>query len=213
MNLGMVTSYIIAGLLLLGIAMMNISVQTSSTELAISQITRSHMASVTDLINEDFPNMGYDVNQTTLDTQGAILICKLPYRISFYRNIYDNPDSTAKKIEWRFLKDDPIPGARNEDHRELVRTVSDPDTGEIIDKSEIRLGITRFELRYFDEVGKPKSESLTSGGGCSDITNVKQVHVELEVQSHEKIYHRASSDGRYIRSVWDKRFTPPNLNL
>jgi len=213
MNLGLITSYIIAGFIFIGISMVNISLQSSSSELAITQITRSHVSNITEILNDDISNMGYDVDQTTMETKGVILDCKLPHRISFYSNIYGDPDSTARKIEWRFLKDEVLPDAKNEQHRALVRTVYDSDSGAVLDKTEIKVGITKFQIRYFDTVGKPVDESLPSGGGCSDITDVKQIHIELEVQSPEKVYNRAVGEGRYIRSVWDKRFTPINLNL
>ena len=215
MNVSMVISFIIAGMIMLGIVMVNINVNNSTAELTIAQITRNHATSITDMINDDFSNMGYDVNTTTLETKGAILNCKLSNRISFYRNIYDNPDSTAKLIEWEFKKNEDIPGTKNEDHRPLVRTVYHDDETTILDQTEILLGVTHFQLLYFDDsnYGKPKSEGKSAATGCSDISNVKQIHVELEVQSAEKMYQRSTGDGRYVRSVWDKRFTPLNLNL
>lgn len=214
MNLSMVTSFIIAGMIMLGIVMVNINVNNSTAELTIAQITRNHVSSITDMINDDFSNIGYDVNSTTKETVGAILNCKLSNRLSFYRNIHDDPDSTAKLIEWEFKKTEDIPSAKNEDHRPLVRTVYNDD-GSILDQTEILLGVTHFHLLYFDDsnYGKPKSEGKSAATGCSDISNVKQIHVELEVQSAEKMYQRSTGDGRYVRSVWDKRFTPLNLNL
>lgn len=214
MNLSMVTSFIIAGMIMLGIVMVNINMSNSTAELTVAQITRSHVSSITDMINDDFSNMGYDVNQTTQETMGAILNCKLANRISFYRNIHDDSTVTPKLIEWEFKKTEDIPGTSNDDHRPLVRTVYNDD-GSILDQTDILLGVTRFELLYFDETnyGKPKSEGTSVATGCSDISNVKQIHVELELQSAEKMYKRSTGDGRYVSSVWDKRFTPINLNL
>lgn len=215
MNLSMVTSFIIAGMIMLGIVMVNINVSNSTAELTIAQITKSHVSNITDMINDDFSNIGYDVNETTQESIGKIFDCKLPNRISFYRNIHDDPDVSPKLIEWEFKKTEDVPGTNNEDHRPLVRTVYDDDGSTILDQTEILLGVTKFELLYFDDsnYGKPKSEGKTSSTGCSAVTNVKQIHVELEVQSAEKMYKRSTGDGRYVSSVWDKRFTPINLNL
>lgn len=215
MNLSMVTSFIIAGMIMLGIVMVNINVSNSTAELTISQITRNHISSVADMINEDFSNIGYDVNETTQESIGKILDCKLSTRISFYRNVHDDPDVSPKLIEWEFKKNDSISGAKNPDHRPLVRTVYDDDGVTILDQTEIHLGVTNFELLYFDDsnYGKPKSEGKSSSTGCSDISNVRQIHVLIEMQSAEKMYKRSSDDGRYVRSVWDKRFTPINLNI
>lgn len=214
MNLSMVLSFIIAGMILLGIAMVNINVQTSTAELTITQISKNQVKSITDIINDDFSNIGYDVTTTTQETVGKIFDCKMKDKISFYRNIDNDSTMSAKKIEWEFLKNEEISHTKNEDHRVLVRTVYDQDGNEL-DKTQITLGVTRFELLYFDDTnyGKPKSEGKSILSGCGSALNVKQIHVELEIQSAEKIYKRGSDDGRYVKSVWDKRFTPTNLNL
>lgn len=210
----MITSYIIAGILLLGIAMMNIRVQNSSAELTLSQIVREHLTTVTDMINDDFPNMGYDVirstrNNATVDNK--VLNEGRIDKVSFYRNLSNDPTKVPDLITWELL--DENPGTGNPDHKVLVRSVLHENTG-TPEVTEIRSGVTRFEVRYYNTVGADLNDNMTAPGYTkNNLDQVRQIHVILEVQSREPIYTRATGDGRFLRTVWEKRFTPPNLQL
>ena len=210
MNLGMVTSYIIAGMLLLGIMAMNINVQTSTTELTVSQILRSHINTVTEILNDDIPNMGYDFEGTTKqndDVGNKILEFGNEKRISFYRNLTGDPSRIPERIEWEFVDSTGV------NFGTLIRRVYDPNDG-TTDVNEINIGVHKFEIRYYDSVGEILSNNMSNPGSSQALLNdVKQIHIIMELQSKEKIYKRATGDGRYMRSVWEKRFTPSNLHV
>lgn len=210
MNLGLITSFIIAGMLLLGIAMMNINVQGSSAELTITRMVKSHVDGVSSIINDDIPNMGYDVNRTTMDSKGAIITYADTSRISFYRNLSQNPAAEPDLVTWEFMKSQEVSSSKNPNHRVLVRTVIDGETGEE-DRNEIRNGVTRFDIFYYTEPGS--TNPMPRPNGTDNVNNIRQIHIIMEMQSAEPIHRRASDSGRYIRSVWDKRYTPPNINL
>lgn len=213
MNLGMVTSYIIAGMLLLGIAMMNIRVQNSSAELTISQIVREHVVSITEMLNDDVPNMGYHVNRTTKenDTIGnKILEVADSSRIGFYRNLTDDPDRTPDYIYWE-LKADTVTSS-NPAIRTLTRSVLYQSTG-TPDETDISVGVTDFEIRYYNTIGAPLNSHMATPLSSAQMASVKQIYIIIEVQSREPVYERASGNGRFIRTVWEKRYTPGNLNL
>ena len=221
MNLGIVTSYIVAGVIILGIVAMNINVQNSSAELTLTQMQRQYVANITDMLNDDLSNMGYDVNDVTRDSEGNIKIldCAQANRIRFYRNLCEtdvecnNPDRPRELVEWRFL-DEEISDS-NPNHRTLRRTVtteSPEEEDDIVDENNINVGVTQFNIQYYDTVGS--NNHLTSGLSCgSGLPDIKQLKVTLEVQSAEPIYQRAQGSGRFINSVWEKRFTPQNLQI
>jgi hypothetical protein len=212
MNIGIVTSYIIAGMILLGIAMMNIRVQNSSAELTISQTLREQVVNITEMLNDDLPNMGYDVNRTTLqndDVGNRILAHAQTNRIVFFRNLNGDPTQTPDRITWELIDDNPSSG--NPNIKTLARIVQFNNSG-APDTTKIRTGVTEFELRYYDTVGAPLGSNMSPPGSGSGLSDVKQIHVILEVQSREPVFTRATGDGRFVRSVWEKRFTPPNLN-
>jgi hypothetical protein len=215
MNLGIITSYIVAGVLLLGIAMMNIRVQNSSAELTLATITKEHLVNITDMINDDFPNMGYDVIRSTRDNDDVdnmILAEGRVRKISFYRNLSNDPTRTPDLITWELIDETPST-SRNPNHRKLVRSVQYESTG-TPEETEINVGVTRFQLRYYTTVGADLSNNVSAPGQVkNNLDQVRQIHVILELQSNEPIYARATGDGRFVRSVWEKRFTPPNLQI
>jgi hypothetical protein len=43
------------------------------------------------------------------------------------------------------------------------------------------------------------------------MQDVEQIYIVMEVQSREPVFKRAQGDGRFVRTVWEKRFTPMNL--
>ena len=212
MNLGIVISYIIAGMILLSIAMMNIRVQNSAAELTITQIVREHVVTVTDMLNDDLPNMGYDVNRTTRENSAVgnkILEFAYQDSISFYRNLTNDHTRTPDRITWKLIDDNPAAG--NPDIKTLARIVQFENTG-TPDTTRIRLGVTDFQLRYYSTVGLPLASNMPDPGTGTTLSDVRQIHVVLEVQSREPVYNRATGPGRFVRTVWDKRFTPTNLN-
>lgn len=204
MNAGIVTSYIIAGIILISMLMMNIRVQNSSAEITLTQITREKVATITDMIYDDFPNMGFDLTNTTPE----IITTADSSVIKFYRNI--DRAGSAELVTWQLL-DAPVAETSNPNDRILVRKVLQNG---VETQTEIKLGVTRFRLWYFDEHGlstlPEDGEFLNTPVGASLRDSIKQVYIALELQSPEPIME--GGQPRYIRSVWEKRYSPSNLD-
>jgi len=206
MNIGLVTSYVIGGMLLIGILAMNMSLSSSSTELTLTQTTREKAKGVKEFITHDIQKMGYNREGKTT----PILEVGESNKIVFYSNIDDtesNQNTDVEKVTWEF------PGAPldkgNPNAYELVRTVEHLDTGNI-EKTPIRLGVTNFEIKYFDEYGKSLSHAMSPPLSSSELTNVVQLYITLELQSSAKINQNTGAGG-FVRTIWEKRFSPPNL--
>jgi len=107
MNLGLITSYIIAALLLLSILAMNLNVQNSSAELTITQMTKNRLINITTMLNDDLPNMGYDVDKSSQESMGSILLDADDNRIEFYRNIQSDLTKDPDRVIWELLDDSP----------------------------------------------------------------------------------------------------------
>lgn len=210
----MVTSFIVGGILLLSIAMVNINIANSGAELTLTQITRDRLETVTAMLDDDIPNMGYDLEQPT-DT---ILTFADENRIQFYRNLCRNPERDSatmncaepERITWEFLKDQKPANARNDGHGTLIRVVE--AVGFAPDTTKIESGVTNFNIRYFNAHGRPLDEHLTVPVSATEISNIKQLYLQLEVQSNERIPGRSNNE-RYVRSIWEKRFSPRNLEI
>lgn len=204
MDMGLLTSYVVGGLLLISILTLNMSVSNNSTELTLNQTTREKMEGVKELLSRDIQKIGYNRNNKT----SPILEIADSNKIQFRSNIDNSYDNSVEQVTWELTST--ALGNGNPDAYVLKRTVTDLATG-TVNTTPIRLGVTNFNIKYFDEYGKDVTEHMVSPITGSDLTDIRQLHLTLEVQSSARVYGRPGSDGRFIRSIWEKRFSPANL--
>lgn len=200
MDLGVAASYIIAGMLLMAILMMNMSVSSSSTELTMTQITREKAATLTDMLEHDILKMGYNKTSKT----SPIIELAENHKIRFRSNIDDSNDKSVETITWD-LTSDSVSTTQNPNDLVLKRTVS----GGITSETPITLGVIEFEIKYFDEYGKDVSDNMVTP--ISNPEDIKQLYIKLVLESPQKVYQGTNDNGRYVKTVWEKRFSPPNL--
>ncbi len=205
MNMGLVTSYVIGGILLIGILALNMSMSNSSTELTLTETTREKATGVQEMITHDIQKMGFNRNSKT----SPVLVEADNQKIAFRSNIDNSSDNSVELITWEFTSTAVGNGSPNA--YVLKRTVEDVDTGSIISETPIRLGVTNFNIKYLDEYGQPVSNHMATPVASSDLNNIRQLYITLELQSTAKVYNNAGDDGRFIRTIWEKRFSPPNL--
>ncbi len=205
MNMGLVTSYVIGGILLIGILALNMSMSNSSTELTLTETTREKATGVQEMITHDIQKMGFNRNSKT----SPVFVEANSNKIAFRSNIDNSTDNSVELITWEFTNT--AVGNGNPNAYVLKRTVEDIDTGSIISETPIRLGATNFNIKYLDEYGQPVSNHMATPVASSDLNNIRQLYITLELQSTAKVYNNAGDDGRFIRTIWEKRFSPPNL--
>ena len=196
MNLGLVTSFIIAALLMLSIVSMNMRVSQSTQDISLHSMSQNHVSAISDLIQYDFPKIGYN---SSGPINNPITVAEED-RIQFRANLTNDPDtSNVQTITWR-LESDVLAGSNNTNHRTLVREVD----GDI---QEINVGVTRFEIRYYDFDATDPTDLMTFP--ISNMDNINRIEVILEVQPREG----TGRNNQFTTSSWHRVFTPPNLNL
>lgn len=204
MNLGLITSYVVGGILLIAILSMNMSVSTSSAEITFTQTIREKASGIQEFISHDIQKMGYNRTKKT----NPVLVSADSNLIEFHSNIDNSPDGSAEVIKWEFTGT-PVSSTPNPNDYELVRSVKDTATG-TVNKNPIRLGVTNFNIKYLDKYGEDLSNHLSPPLSSSQMSDVKQLYIELELQTGEEVIRRGG-DGRYLRTLWEKRFSPRNL--
>lgn len=207
MNLGLITSYIIGGMLLIGILALNMSLSNSSTELTLTQTTREKATSIQEILIHDIQKIGYNRTGKT----SPVLEVAESEKIQFRSNIDNSTDvSDVERVKWELTSTSLNNG--NPNAYVLLRTVEHLNTGDI-DSTKIRLGVTDFEIKYYDEYGASTDENthMATPLSSSDLSNVRQLYITLAVESSAKVYTNTNNDGRFVRTVWEKRFSPPNL--
>ena len=202
MNIGLTTSFIVAGVLMISILGMNLSLSISSTKLTMEQITKQRANTISEILNKDIPNIGSDVNQhidsPIKDAQTT--------KIEFQSNI-DNTGS-VETIVWEFTDTD-VSGTSNPDDKILVRKVDG-------DVTEFKSGVTDFDITYLDIDRDPISTNLLSsllGGNQSERDKIRYVEISFTVESEEQVGGAGNFEAEYTEINWRKQYTPMNLRL
>ncbi len=204
MNAGLITSYIIAGILIVAIITMNNSVSNSASDITMSQITREKMKNITETISGDIQKIGYN---RAGKTEKKFEVAN-HHKVKFYSNIDNSTENSVELVTWE-LTDDPVSSTANPNDYILKRIVDDQSGN--IETTKIELGVTDFRIAYYDKYGANIEDSLSTPLPSSQRDDVKQLYIRIKIESPEKIYQGVNSEGRYKPSVWEKRFSPPNL--
>lgn len=199
MNLGLVTSFVIGGILLVSILMMNINLSISSQEMTLTQMTGQHTKAIADMVTHDIPKIGYNRSSKTNPKFNVADSNK----ITFYSNIDNSADGSVEEITW-VLTTTPVSATSNPNDYVLKRIQDGVST-------DITLGVTQFTINYYDQYGVSESGKMTTPISSSDFDKIKQIEIKLVVQSEQQLKTSVNGSGRYIRSAWEKRFSPPNL--
>lgn len=204
MNISLVTSYIIAGILLLAILAMNMNMSISSTELTMTQLIRERAANITDMLTYDIPKIGANRTGKT----PAMIVEADSNKIVFNSNIDNSTDNSVETMTWEFTTN-PVGSTENPNDYILMRKTEYEDGS--VDTTSITSGVTRFLIRYYYKYGSPRSEALATPVPGPVLPEIKQIDVRISLQSAEKFYRNINANGRYVSSVWEKRFSPANL--
>lgn len=204
MNLGLVTSFIIAGVLTLSILTMNINFSHSSTKLTMSQITQQRTSEISDILRNDIPKIGYNGTNNGIKTEDDALTDASSTKIEFESDI-DNEDSDIETVRWEFKTSSPVNSTKNPNDYILTRTVNGGQT-------EIKNGVTNFQIVYYDEDWN-KIDAEVLGGSQAERNKVRHIKISLTVQSPEPIGGANNIDTEYLSSTWEQTFSPINLRL
>lgn len=196
MNTGMITSFAVAGLLLVSILAMNLNISRSATGMTMRQITQQHVQTVAELLENDIPKLGYDQYATIPD---AITYAG-EHRIDFKSNI-DNSGGT-ETVSWQFDTSAPLSASPNPDDYHLYRRVNS-------DQTDLSVGVTAFRFTYLDGNRNVLATPITS---TSVLNSIRHIRVQLVVTSKEKLGNPGAGSAEYVRSSWEKTFSPKNIN-
>jgi hypothetical protein len=196
MNFGLIISYVIAGFLMIMIFTINYNVGFSNQEVTTTLIKKTHSQAVQEMIIHDIPKIGYE--------QGGIIATKFfkaeDLELSFYSDLDNSGD--VELVTWKYDPDKTPDHAKNPHVNTLYRIVDG-------DETEITVGISSFEIRYYDEYGDTTPMVTPVTGAALD--NIVQIEIEFEMQNDYSLNYRASDPDRYITTTWQKRFSPVNL--
>ncbi|MDX1587055.1 MAG: hypothetical protein R3222_09930, partial [Balneolaceae bacterium] len=102
MNLGLVTSYIIAGMILVTMTTMTMNLSNSSTELTMTNMEKQHLNAISEMVIHDIPQIGYN-RETLTDT---MIVVADSNRIVFDSNIDNSTDGKVERVTWEYTDTD-----------------------------------------------------------------------------------------------------------
>lgn len=185
--LGITISFVIGGLLILSILVLNGRVMQNSGETVLNMSAKKTVENVREIMRRDFLRIGYNLSNSS---QKAIQTVS-PTQIIFRADIDNDPSTEARLITWRFNKPgNPVHSTGNPDDYELVRSIS----GSI---KKMVFPLTHFNLTYIDK----------DGNETSVPSAIRSITVELTAESGE------SYNNGHSVSLWEQTFSPPNLKL
>lgn len=175
MNTSLITGFVVGGMLLVTLLAFSMRVSQNAGMTTLNQITKFRVESIAQITASDLQKIGQGIDSNQILTAQV-------NRIRFRTQFAIGETST---VEWRFFPDQPIEETENPRDRLLVRIV-DSDT------TFIRLGVSRFDITYFDQNGNPTFVA----------DQIRRVRVQLMCESD------APFGNDFARSYWEQDFTP-----
>lgn len=200
MNIGLTTSFIVAGILLLSILSMNANISQSSSSLTMRQITKLRSGTLAEMLQKDISNIGSDINSRI----SSPILDAENHEIVFQSNI-DNSGS-VETISWKWTNMDAT-NTKNPNDRILVRSVDGNET-------KFKNGVTNFEIIYRDENRNKIDIGLLSsllGGRQSQRDKIRYIEISFTMESDEQVGE--AKNLHYLETIWKEQFTPINLQL
>ncbi len=180
-------STFILAILILAVVAVNANVSDWTFGSTSSLNAQTNLVEVARLIEYDFLKIGYGVDA------GAKITLADSTRLTFYSDL--NRDGITDKLKY-YLKEPVERVGLNPNTMVLYRLLDDePERG-------ANLGVTLFQLTYFDSVGN----QLSTPVGSPEY--IRSIQVGLMVES---IIPDVSGDTTYPGAYWEKRIYPRNL--
>tara|TARA_R110002124_G_scaffold76758_2_gene205683 strand:+ start:1874 stop:2464 length:591 start_codon:yes stop_codon:yes gene_type:complete len=194
MNLGLATTYIIGGLMLISILAYNHSVFNSTVETTSSVITQSKLDNIVSILQNDLSRIGYETGASE-----AFVVAEDTV-VTFRGNIFDNDGSDDfDLVEWIFTGVSDATTTNPNDFILIRRWNQTPNVlGNAI---EFQYSVSDFSINYYN----------LDGDVPTDIEDIVQIEVEVLVESNEPYLTKKDGTELYYRTYWKRRVVANNL--
>ena len=184
MNLSIVGSFIIGGLLMLSIIYVNVRVTTHSGQETMQLMAKTNVDVISQVLTFDLRKIGYG--------NGAEITSATNTSISFSTDL--NNDGNVIPVSWQFTPSGTLPTDTDPGAGTLVRLVNG------VSEDFSSMIVTRFEFQYI----------LEDGSEVSSTASVDQIR---KIRANVICNTEFSYDGVFGASAWQNVITPININL
>lgn len=189
--MGIVTSFIVGGLLLLAMLQFNNRVLQNSAEMTMSINEKNNIGTIRQVISQDFNMLGFGVGDT-------ITVFNPPNQIRFTSNVYNQGNT---QVMWNFQENAPIPQTSNPNDRRLMRVGPVDSSG---GTQPTVFNVVDFELTGYSDIAGTNETTNRS--------NIRSISVKIVYEAPESVSLNADTT-YYPRAVWSKHFVPNNLQF
>lgn len=197
MNPGIITSFIVGGILLISLLTLNIRVMEFGASSTMDIANKNRAETIIELLSNDFQKIGQD-----LPGNVQPFINLNDDQIRFRADTFFDDNRPFSIVTWDFNKNKEYTASGNPNDFELTRR-DNADPGNYA----LTFPVTHFAISYLDRNGNPVS------GLPANQTLVKQIKVEIILESLEPTEIRKNGEDIYSRMVWSKTFYPENLQF
>ncbi len=175
-------SIVVASLFMITIRQANLQLSERSREQTAQAIVEERGRHVARMIRFDFNRIGLGLKRS----DGAVISAG-PHRIVFQSDV--DLDGKVDTISY-YLSDSVAASLTDNPHDKILYRVvrGEPET-------EAPLGVTEFNLDYFDEIGRK----------TTNPNDIRTIEISLTLQK------TFAPDGDYSGYTWRTRISPPNL--
>lgn len=185
-HLHLVGSILIGSLLLLTILNQSATMSARSVEHTLENLVRENTAGISDIILQDFRRMGFGAPNPE-----SVIRSFTNNSIRFLIDLDAN--GTVDTLQYSLSDISAASNTQNPRDRFLYRRVNNGA------QQDIGLGVTNFNLSYFDKSGVTTATAAT----------IATVEIRLTVES--LIGCSVADSIYYPQNFWQTRVTPPNL--
>lgn len=197
MNVGIVTSFVIGGLMLISILTLNVQTTQYSSDSTLEIVTKVRMETISEILSNDFQKIGQG-----LPSGASPFITLESNRIQFRADAFYDDERSFSTITWDFRSNESFTSSTNPTDYKLRR--SDVISGSLTNTSQ-DFGVSHFEISYLNQNG----DAVTGLPGNKNL--IRKIKVQIILESFESATTDAAGDPIYKRIMWSKIFYPENV--
>lgn len=164
MNIGLVSSFITGGILLISILALHLNLFQNSNQTTMDVMSMDNLKAVVEVVDHDFTKIGYGVSANVFTSADS-------NQVTYQSDIDD--DGTINTVSWRFNPGQPNTQTPNPNDFTLQR---------VVDGNTLNLGlnVTDFELTYF----------TINGTVTTNPDSIRQLRVNIICQAPAEYRNR-----------------------
>lgn len=166
MNIGIIGSFIIGGIVLISLLNLQFGIFRNANQNTFEMATKQQIDALVEIAEYDFPKIGYRVGQAAINSATS-------RQLTFQSDLYDQ--NTVNTITWRFNPTQANTRTANPNDRILERIIDGQS-------AVLSLNVIDFELQYLNSMGVQ----------TTNVDSIRGIHLRVICESPAEAYGKFS---------------------